>query len=83
MVIGVGGSEMLQKLRWVMGAALLMTVWEALPFIIHVYLCLSAEEPSSKNLKREEDLSKAPVVPFGIDLHYWGKDQPTAGKILK
>ncbi|XP_040191197.1 LOW QUALITY PROTEIN: UV-stimulated scaffold protein A [Rana temporaria] len=47
------------------------------------YASSSAEEPNSKNTKREEDLSKAPVVPFGIDLHYWGKDQPTAGKILK
>ncbi|KAL2077111.1 hypothetical protein ACEWY4_026615 [Coilia grayii] len=26
---------------------------------------------------------KAPVLPFGIDLYYWGKEQPTAGKIIK
>ncbi|TRY81337.1 hypothetical protein DNTS_029763 [Danionella cerebrum] len=26
---------------------------------------------------------KVPVVPFGIDLYYWGEEQPTAGKILK
>ncbi|XP_053560214.1 UV-stimulated scaffold protein A [Bombina bombina] len=40
-------------------------------------------EPSSKCGRREEELSKAPVIPFGLDLHYWGKEQPTAGKILK
>ncbi|XP_073505208.1 UV-stimulated scaffold protein A [Phyllobates terribilis] len=43
----------------------------------------SSGEPSSKSVKREEELSRAPVVPFGLDLHYWGTDQPTAGKILK
>ncbi|XP_040275891.1 UV-stimulated scaffold protein A [Bufo bufo] len=43
----------------------------------------STGEPSSTSAKREDELSRAPVVPFGIDLHYWGKDQPTAGKILK
>uniref|UniRef100_A0A673JFW0 UV-stimulated scaffold protein A n=1 Tax=Sinocyclocheilus rhinocerous TaxID=307959 RepID=A0A673JFW0_9TELE len=26
---------------------------------------------------------KAPVVPFGVDLYYWGEEQPTAGKIIK
>ncbi|KAM4052082.1 UV-stimulated scaffold protein A [Anomaloglossus baeobatrachus] len=43
----------------------------------------SSGEPSSKSVKREEELSRAPVVPFGLDLHYWGTEQPTAGKILK
>ncbi|XP_056410797.1 UV-stimulated scaffold protein A [Hyla sarda] len=43
----------------------------------------SSGEPSSKSVKREEELSRAPVIPFGLDLHYWGEDQPTAGKILK
>nr|XP_033807125.1 UV-stimulated scaffold protein A isoform X1 [Geotrypetes seraphini]XP_033807139.1 UV-stimulated scaffold protein A isoform X1 [Geotrypetes seraphini]XP_033807150.1 UV-stimulated scaffold protein A isoform X1 [Geotrypetes seraphini]XP_033807158.1 UV-stimulated scaffold protein A isoform X1 [Geotrypetes seraphini]XP_033807166.1 UV-stimulated scaffold protein A isoform X1 [Geotrypetes seraphini]XP_033807174.1 UV-stimulated scaffold protein A isoform X1 [Geotrypetes seraphini]XP_033807182.1 UV len=33
--------------------------------------------------KHEEDRAKAPVMPFGIDLYYWGQDQPTSGKILK
>ncbi|XP_016115637.1 UV-stimulated scaffold protein A isoform X2 [Sinocyclocheilus grahami] len=26
---------------------------------------------------------KAPVIPFGVDLYYWGEEQPTAGKIIK
>ncbi|CAN2388413.1 transcription-coupled nucleotide-excision repair [Pristimantis euphronides] len=43
----------------------------------------SSGEPSRDSEKREEELSRAPVIPFGLDLHYWGKDQPTAGKILK
>ncbi|NWH66494.1 UVSSA protein, partial [Geococcyx californianus] len=41
------------------------------------------EEPDSKRRKREEERSKAPLMPFGLDLHYWGQDQPSAGKILK
>ncbi|XP_038649266.1 UV-stimulated scaffold protein A isoform X2 [Scyliorhinus canicula] len=36
-----------------------------------------------KNRKREEELEKAPVMPFGIDLYYWGKEQLTTGRILK
>lgn len=40
-------------------------------------------EPNSKRAKREEEKGIAPVIPFGIDLYYWGKEQPTAGKILK
>uniref|UniRef100_A0A8C1TB48 UV-stimulated scaffold protein A n=1 Tax=Cyprinus carpio TaxID=7962 RepID=A0A8C1TB48_CYPCA len=26
---------------------------------------------------------KAPVIPFGVDLYYWGEEQLTAGKIIK
>ncbi|XP_028902266.1 UV-stimulated scaffold protein A isoform X2 [Ornithorhynchus anatinus] len=43
----------------------------------------SEGEPSSKSQKLEEERAKAPVMPFGIDLYYWGEEQPTAGKILK
>ncbi|XP_069833375.1 UV-stimulated scaffold protein A isoform X2 [Dendropsophus ebraccatus] len=43
----------------------------------------SSGQSSSKSVKRSEELSRAPVIPFGLDLHYWGEDQPTAGKILK
>ncbi|XP_009902541.2 UV-stimulated scaffold protein A [Dryobates pubescens] len=41
------------------------------------------EEPDSKRRKLEEERAKAPLMPFGLDLHYWGQDQPGAGKILK
>ncbi|XP_054830711.1 UV-stimulated scaffold protein A isoform X2 [Eublepharis macularius] len=36
-----------------------------------------------QNNKREEEKSKAPFVPFGLDLAYWGEEQPVAGKIFK
>ncbi|NXT61200.1 UVSSA protein, partial [Chaetops frenatus] len=39
------------------------------------------EDPDSKRRKLEER-AKAPLMPFGLDLHYWGEDQPSAGKIL-
>lgn len=35
------------------------------------------------NTKHKEEKAKAPVVPFGLDLFYWGQEQPTSGKILK
>lgn len=41
------------------------------------------EEPDSKRRKLEEERAKAPLMPFGLDLHYWGQDQPSAGKILR
>lgn len=37
----------------------------------------------SETGKLEEERAKAPIIPFGLDLYYWGQDQPTAGKILK
>ncbi|XP_032043001.1 UV-stimulated scaffold protein A [Aythya fuligula] len=43
----------------------------------------ASEEPDSKRRKLEEERAKAPLMPFGLDLHYWGQDQPSAGKILK
>uniref|UniRef100_A0A6I8SLF3 UV-stimulated scaffold protein A n=1 Tax=Xenopus tropicalis TaxID=8364 RepID=A0A6I8SLF3_XENTR len=33
--------------------------------------------------KRETDPSQAPVAPCGLDLHHWGEEQPSAGKMLK
>ncbi|KAH0624417.1 hypothetical protein JD844_031833 [Phrynosoma platyrhinos] len=44
-------------------------------------------EPATTNesdKKHEEEKAKAPLVPFGIDLFYWGQEQPeSSGKILK
>lgn len=42
----------------------------------------NVDDPDSKRRKLEEK-AKAPLMPFGLDLHYWGEDQPSAGKILK
>ncbi|XP_027692449.1 UV-stimulated scaffold protein A [Vombatus ursinus] len=41
------------------------------------------EADDSKARKLAEERARAPVMPFGMDLYYWGKEQPTAGKILK
>lgn len=37
---------------------------------------ISSSEPAVKN-------DSAPIVPFGIDLYYWGEEQPMAGKVIK
>ncbi|XP_042198298.1 UV-stimulated scaffold protein A, partial [Callorhinchus milii] len=42
-----------------------------------------SEEHDSNKRKREEEKERAPVIPFGLDLYYWGKEQSTAGQILK
>ncbi|XP_038131995.1 UV-stimulated scaffold protein A isoform X2 [Cyprinodon tularosa] len=31
----------------------------------------------------EQQAAEVPVVPFGLDLYYWGQEQPNAGKIIK
>uniref|UniRef100_A0A8C9HIM4 UV-stimulated scaffold protein A n=1 Tax=Piliocolobus tephrosceles TaxID=591936 RepID=A0A8C9HIM4_9PRIM len=33
--------------------------------------------------KLAAERARAPVVPYGVDLHYWGQELPTAGKIFK
>lgn len=35
------------------------------------------------NMTKNKASFKAPVIPFGMDLYYWGEEQPTAGKIIK
>ncbi|XP_061642580.1 UV-stimulated scaffold protein A isoform X2 [Phyllopteryx taeniolatus] len=43
----------------------------------------SSSEPSSTQSNKDQTALKAPVVPFGLDLYYWGQEQPNAGKITK
>ncbi|XP_077388637.1 UV-stimulated scaffold protein A isoform X2 [Festucalex cinctus] len=43
----------------------------------------SSPEPSSTQSNKDQTTSKAPVVPFGLDLYYWGQEQPNSGKITK
>ncbi|XP_061901332.1 UV-stimulated scaffold protein A isoform X1 [Entelurus aequoreus] len=43
----------------------------------------SSSHPSSTQSNTSPTTSKAPVVPFGLDLYYWGQDQPNSGKIIK
>nr|XP_023655770.1 UV-stimulated scaffold protein A isoform X1 [Paramormyrops kingsleyae]XP_023655771.1 UV-stimulated scaffold protein A isoform X2 [Paramormyrops kingsleyae] len=40
-------------------------------------------ETTSEAAKQDADRERAPVVPFDVDLYYWGQEQPTAGKIFK
>uniref|UniRef100_A0AAQ4RPZ5 UV-stimulated scaffold protein A n=1 Tax=Gasterosteus aculeatus aculeatus TaxID=481459 RepID=A0AAQ4RPZ5_GASAC len=44
-------------------------------------LCSSG--PSSSQSSSDQKVVDAPVVPFGLDLYYWGQEQPNAGKIIK
>ncbi|XP_070692933.1 UV-stimulated scaffold protein A isoform X2 [Pempheris klunzingeri] len=39
--------------------------------------------PSSSQSTSDQKAVDAPVVPFGLDLYYWGQEQPNAGKIVK
>uniref|UniRef100_A0A667XF32 UV-stimulated scaffold protein A n=1 Tax=Myripristis murdjan TaxID=586833 RepID=A0A667XF32_9TELE len=39
--------------------------------------------PSTSVSSSDKRALEAPVVPFGLDLYYWGQDQPSAGKIIK
>ncbi|MBN3305572.1 UVSSA protein, partial [Amia calva] len=42
-----------------------------------------APEPRSDGGNLPDEKQNAPVLPFGLDLYYWGQEQPTAGKIVK
>ncbi|XP_030252975.1 UV-stimulated scaffold protein A [Sparus aurata] len=43
----------------------------------------SSSAPSSQQPSSDQKAADAPVVPFGLDLYYWGQEQPNAGKIVK
>ncbi|XP_043368606.1 UV-stimulated scaffold protein A isoform X2 [Dermochelys coriacea] len=71
-------------------AATLKLIRDKLPKLLSLNTSASANpkpaasgELDSETRKLEEERAKAPIVPFGLDLYYWGQDQPTAGKILK
>ncbi|NXY82639.1 UVSSA protein, partial [Alcedo cyanopectus] len=68
-------------------AATLKLIRDKLPKLSTPHVSESATtDPAamdSKRRKLEEERAKAPLMPFGLDLHYWGEDQPNAGKILK
>lgn len=49
----------------------------------HMFLYSSSAGPSSSQSSSEQKATDAPVVPFGLDLYYWGQEQPNAGKIVK
>jgi hypothetical protein len=39
--------------------------------------------PGPEEAQKQAERARAPIVPFGVDLCYWGQEQLTAGKILK
>lgn len=43
----------------------------------------SSSEPSSSQSSSKQTNVNAPVVPFGLDVFYWGQEQPSAGRIIK
>ncbi|XP_057705493.1 UV-stimulated scaffold protein A isoform X2 [Corythoichthys intestinalis] len=43
----------------------------------------SSSEACSTQSNNDPSTSKAPVVPFGLDLYYWGQEQPNCGMITK
>ncbi|CAJ1057980.1 UV-stimulated scaffold protein A [Xyrichtys novacula] len=43
----------------------------------------SSSGPSSSQSSSDQKAVDTPVVPFGLDLYYWGEEQPNAGKIIK
>lgn len=56
-----------------------------LDFIPLWFLSVSADsaKPTRSSSEQSEVKDKAPVIPFGLDLYYWGEEQPAAGKIIK
>ncbi|XP_068451079.1 UV-stimulated scaffold protein A isoform X2 [Clinocottus analis] len=61
-------------------AATLLHLKQTLPL---APLSSSSSGPSSSQSSSDQKAIDAPVVPFGLDLYYWGQDQPNAGKIIK
>ncbi|MEQ2261156.1 hypothetical protein XENORESO_006543, partial [Xenotaenia resolanae] len=43
----------------------------------------STTSPGLSQAGSEQKDPQVPVVPFGLDLYYWGQEQPSAGKIIK
>uniref|UniRef100_A0A3P9L7M8 UV-stimulated scaffold protein A n=1 Tax=Oryzias latipes TaxID=8090 RepID=A0A3P9L7M8_ORYLA len=43
----------------------------------------SGAASSSSQSTSGQQAAQAPMVPFGLDLYYWGQEQPNAGKIIK
>ncbi|GAB1289545.1 UV-stimulated scaffold protein A [Apodemus speciosus] len=57
----------------------------AAPGLLVIFLPLLYQRalPGPEEAQKQAERARAPVVPFGVDLCYWGQEQLTAGKILK
>lgn len=58
--------------------------------LLRLQECLPSTSSSSpwvplgpEEAQKQAERARAPVVPFGVDLCYWGQEKLTAGKILK
>ncbi|XP_066505732.1 UV-stimulated scaffold protein A isoform X2 [Hoplias malabaricus] len=63
-------------------AATIRALKERLPSVPSKSVSVGSAEATTSS-EQSEEKEKVPVVPFGVDLYYWGEDQPTAGKIIK
>lgn len=74
-------------------AATLRLLKRQLPLPSNPSTSFSSEEPTTssgaslvygnESSGPDRKASNAPTVPFGLDLYYWGQEQPSAGKIMK
>ncbi|KAI4887891.1 hypothetical protein NFI96_012470 [Prochilodus magdalenae] len=64
-------------------AATIRVLKERLPSALSTSASGSSAEATPGSSEKGEETGKAPVIPFGVDLYYWGEEQPTAGKIIK
>ncbi|XP_049898935.1 UV-stimulated scaffold protein A isoform X4 [Epinephelus moara] len=64
-------------------AATLRHLKQNLPLPAESSTSSSSSAPTSSQSSSKQKAGDAPVVPFGLDLYYWGQEQPNAGKIIK
>ncbi|XP_035985958.1 LOW QUALITY PROTEIN: UV-stimulated scaffold protein A [Fundulus heteroclitus] len=64
-------------------AATLRVLRQKIPLLAESSSSSSTAGPASSQSGSEQKAAEAPVVPFGLDLYYWGQEQPNAGKIIK
>ncbi|XP_027010548.2 UV-stimulated scaffold protein A [Tachysurus fulvidraco] len=64
-------------------AATLRVLKEKVTAVVSSSVSGASVKPTTSSSKQGEEKEKAPVVSFGMDLYYWGEEQPTAGKIIK
>ncbi|KAL7863747.1 hypothetical protein SRHO_G00127310 [Serrasalmus rhombeus] len=64
-------------------AATIRVLKERLPSEPSTSASGGSAEATVSSSEQGKEAGKAPVVPFGVDLYYWGEEQPTAGKIIK
>ncbi|XP_047209035.1 UV-stimulated scaffold protein A isoform X2 [Girardinichthys multiradiatus] len=64
-------------------AATLRVLGQKIPLPVASSSSSSTTSPGLSQSGSEQRDPQVPVVPFGLDLYYWGQEQPSAGKIIK